>query len=60
MTLLINFLTVYSWVIAIYVIALQVIVVFSCFNNRQRMEVKEPMATIGLMAICFLIAKYLM
>ncbi|REK60415.1 MAG: hypothetical protein DWQ49_06290 [Bacteroidetes bacterium] len=60
MTLLINFLTAYCWTIAVYYLILQTIVIFSHFNNRQRMEVKEPTATIGLMAICFLIAKYLM
>lgn len=61
MTLLINFLTVYCWVMAVYYTILKATVIFVHLKyDKAEAEIPEPLATIGPMAICFLIAKYCM
>lgn len=61
MTLLINFLTVYCWAMAVYYMTLKAIVVFVHWKyDKAEADIAQPLATIGPMAICFLIAKYCM
>jgi hypothetical protein len=61
MTLLINFLTAYCWAMAVYYATLKAIVVFVHLkHDKAEVHIEEPLATIGPMAICFLIAKYCM
>jgi len=61
MTLLINFLTVYCWAMAVYYTTLKAIVVFVHWKyDKAEADIAEPLATTGPMAICFLIAKYCM
>ena len=61
MTLLINFLTAYCWAMAACYTILSAIVAFIHWKlDKAKADIKQPLATIGPMAICFLIAKYLM
>ena len=61
MTLLINFLTVYCWAMAVYYTILKAIVVYINWKlDKAEADITSPLETIGPMAICFLIAKYCM